>query len=89
MSHIYKKEKCRSMKREMWKHEKKNAEAWKEKCRSMKTKNVKGRSILLEEQKFGNDINLLYQDIASLKWAIPHFKKQTVFSNTLKHTGLA
>ena len=37
MSHIYKKEKCRSMKKEMQKHEKRNAEAWKEKCGSMKT----------------------------------------------------
>ena len=28
MSHIYKKEKCRSMKKEMWKHEKKKCSFW-------------------------------------------------------------
>ena len=75
MSHIYKKEKCRSMKREMQKHEN-------EKCK--RQVNLIGRA------KFGNDINLLYQDIASLKWAIPHFKKaNSFFLILLTYTGLA
>ena len=64
MSHIYKKEKCRSMKREMWKHEKKemqkhekrNAEAWKKKCRSIKTKKCRRQVNLIGRAKFGNDI---------------------------------
>ena len=56
MSHIYKKEKCRNMKR-------KNAEAWKEKCRSIKkemwkheNEKCKRQVNLIGRAKFGNDI---------------------------------
>ena len=49
MSHIYKKEKCRSMKR-------KNAEAWKEKMQKHENEKCRRQVNLIGRAKFGNDI---------------------------------
>ena len=56
MSHIYKKEKCRSMKREMQKHEKKKCRSMKREMQKHENEKCKRQVNLIGRAKFGNDI---------------------------------